>query len=247
MYSRLKTLIRRLLPKSLFFRFEPLLRNIHYNLFYRGSNCYCNVCDKKLRAFIVLSSGNLICPCCGSSDRDRRLFNVLSEKFIGKNLKHLDFSPSRSLFRKLNRVKDHRYIASDISGDFIAHKQFDIVNIEVKEESFDLITCYHILEHVENDLRAMAELYRVLKSGGSCIIQTPFKDGEIYEDFTIKSPNERLIHFGQEDHVRVYSLLGLKDRLEKIGFDVKVLSFSDDSDNQMGYKMREEVLICNKP
>lgn len=87
---------------------------------------------------------------------------------------------------------------------------------------------------------------RVLKKGGSCLVQTPFKKGEIYEDETIKSPKQREIHFGQFDHVRIYSKEGLKERLENVGFNVSLKHFNSDYDNLHGFNKDETVLICKK-
>ncbi len=116
--------------------------------------------------------------------------------------------------------------------------------IPLGNNAFDLIICYHILEHIENDSQAMIELQRVLKPNGSCIIQTPFKEGDIYEDFSIKSPDERLKAFGQKDHVRIYSVEGLQQRLKENGFqDVEIKTFP--AEGRYGF-MEETVLICKK-
>ncbi len=89
----------------------------------------------------------------------------------------------------------------------------------------------------------MNELYRVLKKGGSCIIQTPFKDGEIYEDDSIKTAEDRLKYFGQEDHVRIYSLDGLEKRLNQSGFDVNIEQFNEEENNYNGFNPTEYLLI----
>jgi ubiquinone/menaquinone biosynthesis C-methylase UbiE len=140
---------------------------------------------------------------------------------------------------------DFNYTASDLSGDFIAGKAFDITDIQAEDHSYDLVICYHVLEHVEDDTQAMKELYRIVKPGGHCIIQTPFKEGDIYEDFSIRSPQERLQHFGQDDHVRIYSIEGLKGRLEAAGFKVDIRSFREEASNSHGYKNEDTILICN--
>ena len=114
-------------------------------------------------------------------------------------------------------------------------------------ESFDLIICYHILEHIDNDIKAMNELWRILTKGGYCIIQTPFKEGEIYENNAITSPKEREKHFGQSDHVRVYSINGLTKRLENVGFQVEIRNFREKYENINGLNETETVLICQKP
>ncbi|MBK6500196.1 MAG: methyltransferase domain-containing protein [Saprospiraceae bacterium] len=80
----------------------------------------------------------------------------------------------------------------------------------MENDKFDLIICYHILEHIIEDMLAMKELFRVLKPKGKIIIQTPFLGETIYEDYSINTPELRLKHFGQKDHVRIYAAQGLE-------------------------------------
>lgn len=242
MYSSIKNIILKLVPKRILFHCEFSLRYF-YSLFHSGTKYQCNICDKKLSDFVMLANDRL-CPRCGSLQRTRRLWQILNSDFLSKEAKILDFSPSRSLYRLLKKYP--YYLSTDLSGDFLSKAALDITNIAMESESFDLIICYHILEHIENDIKAMEELYRVLRRGGNCLIQTPFKQGEIYEDATIKSHEEREIHFGQFDHVRIYSIEGLKNRLENVGFKVTTKHFNSEFENLNGFSAEETVLICNK-
>ena len=111
------------------------------------------------------------------------------------------------------------------------------------------MTCYysyHILEHIPEDKKAISELYRILKSQGRCFIQTPFKEGDIYEDLSKQTKEERRLHFGQDDHVRIYSIPSLKERLEHAGFKIEVLQFSEKEENYFGFSSNETVLIATK-
>ncbi|RYJ41865.1 class I SAM-dependent methyltransferase [Flavobacterium beibuense] len=242
MYRLAKKLISKLISKQTLFRYELTLRRA-YATIYSGDKHECGICHKKLSRFIVLENNNILCPNCGSLARDRRLVSLLNSGFLDKGITVLDFSPSRSVYRELNKNSSINYLSTDLSGNFFAKYSFDITNLDLEDESVDLIICYHILEHIENDSKAMSELYRVLKPKGKCIIQTPFKDRDIYEDFSITSPEEREIHFGQDDHVRVYSVNGLKERLEKTGFSVSVNEYKED--NYLGLK-KENILITAK-
>ena len=242
-YKSLKKILHTFIPKSLLFKIEYPLRSIYY-LFYKGDNYQCNICQKDIRNFIT-SHHDKICPRCGSLSRTRRLWQIIDAHFDLDKLSILDFSPSRSIYRILNKEK-FNYTSSDLSGDFISTVSYDITAIDAKDESYDLIICYHVLEHVENDIKAMQELKRVLSRNGSCVIQTPFKTGEIYEDYSIKTPEQRLKHFGQDDHVRIYSAIGLKERLENVGFKVKLKSFEEKPENRNGFKEKELLLICQK-
>lgn len=243
MYNLLKNSITRFIPKKLLFRIEPILRKC-YAVTKQGSNHECIICDFKSSDWVQLPNNDLLCPNCGSLARDRRLWQLVKENYIKNDIQILDFSPSRPLFRKWKKEKNVNHIASDLSGDFMADVAYDITQIVEKENTFDLIICYHILEHVIDDVKAMSELYRVLKPNGTVLIQTPFKEGEIYEDYSITSEAERLLHFGQEDHVRVYSVEGLKTRLESVGFDVIVYRF--ERDTYLGFSANEIVILASK-
>lgn len=243
MYNSLKNSIIRLFPKKLLFRIETVLRKC-YAIFKRGNHHECIICDFKASDWVHLPNHDLLCPNCGSIARDRRLWQISKEQFIKNNIRVLDFSPSRPLFRKWKKEKNIQHIASDLSGDFMADVAYDITQIPEKDNQFDLIICYHILEHVIEDVKAMCELYRVLKTNGTVLIQTPFKEGEIYEDYSITSETERLNHFGQEDHVRVYSVEGLKTRLESVGFKVIVKRFEKDA--YLGFSENELVILASK-
>lgn len=187
-----------------------------------------------------------ICPFCGSLARSRRLWELLQSDYLRENIRILDFSPSRSLYRKFKREENFSYTATDFSGEFLADKQYDITDLDLPDDSFDLIICYHILEHVEDDLKAMLELCRVLKSSGVCIIQSPFKEGDIFEDPSIRTPEERQKHYGQADHVRIYSVGGLAKRLSIAGFQVEVKAFTEKPGNKNGFKEQEYVLVAKK-
>lgn len=242
MYLRIKRFILNIVPKYILFKYEYSFRYFNY-LFFIGNKYECNLCDKNLSNFILLNNDRL-CPRCGSLGRTRRLWQILKDEFLHEGIKILDFSPSRSIYRVM---KDNpNYLSSDLSGEFLSKVAFDITKIDAENESYDLIICYHILEHIEDDIQGMKELLRILKQGGICIIQTPFKVGEIFEDYSIKSPKEREKHFGQDDHVRIYSVEGLKDRLEHAGFHVTIKHFVNDYENLYGFSKDETILICNK-
>jgi SAM-dependent methyltransferase len=241
MYHKLKSILSALLPRRILFRYEPALRFLSY-LPRAGTRFRCTLCGKGLRAFIP-HEADRICPRCGSISRVRRLDRLLEEEFLTPGIRILDFSPSRSLYRKLKKG-NWDYTASDLSGDFLAEARYDITSIDAPDHRFDLVICYHVLEHVEDDRKAMKELRRVTRAGGACIIQSPFRDGSIYEDPSIRSEKDRKAQFGQEDHVRVYSAEGLKGRLKEAGFEVEIRKYREEPGNRYGYKEEEIILLC---
>jgi SAM-dependent methyltransferase len=245
MYSILKNTITQLVSRKLIFKHEETFRNL-YSVFYSGNRYQCNICNKKLRKFISLPNTDSLCPNCGSLKRNRRLWILLENEFLKPNINVLDFSPSRCVYRKMKKIKTIRYQSTDLSGDFIADYMFDITSLAIDNNSLDLIICYHILEHVSDDILAMKELFRVLKPGAKALIQTPFKDGETYENHAITTKKERLQHFGQEDHVRIYSIKGLKERLLSCGFQVEIrFNFVENKKNNLD--SNESILIVTKP
>lgn len=223
LYRLLKQITKQVLPERWLFRYEPAIRKL-FALSYRGKQFHCNICQAGLSKFVELPTGDLLCPFCGSLPRNRRLWELLQERGFLKG-RVLDFSPPGCLYRIMENRENMEYLSTDFAGEFRAHRSYDITRIEEPDSSFDLIICFHVLEHVEDDGAAMRELFRVLKKNGKALIQTPFREGDIFEDNTIRSPEDRLKFFGQKDHVRVYSVEGLKARLAQAGFSVEVWGY----------------------
>jgi len=236
--------IKNILPHKFLKKNEALIRKVIY-IFYKGNQRQCPICQKKLRKLVHLKNGDFLCPYCGSLARHRRLW-VLIKPLLIDGISILDISPPRCFYKKLKKLRDIHYIATDLEGDFVADLNLDLTDTKLPPSEFDIILCYHVLEHIEKDQSAISELYRILKSTGKCFIQTPFKEGDVFEDPSITTTEERKIHFGQEDHVRIYSVQGLKSRLEKAGFKIEILSFSNDTNNFFGFSITEQVLIATK-
>ncbi|EID14766.1 type 11 methyltransferase [Mycolicibacterium phlei RIVM601174] len=104
--------------------------------------------------------------------------------------------------------------------------KMDITDIEFEDNFFDVIYCSHVLEHVQDDRKAMREFHRVLKPAGWAVLQVPITANETFEDPSVTDPVERLRLFGQEDHVRRYGP-DYKERLSGAGFTVDVVEARD--------------------
>jgi SAM-dependent methyltransferase len=230
-----------MVPRRVRLAWEAPLRQVLY-LFFRGDAYRCNICGAGLRRYIRLPD-DLMCPRCGSLSRNRRLYGLLTSEFLRPGVRLLDFSPSRALYRALKATPGIDYVSSDFAGEFVADRHYDLTRLDVPDASVDLITCFHVLEHIVEDQAAMAELHRVLAPGGAALIQTPFKAGTIHEDPTITTPEGRRVAFGQEDHVRTYSADGLATRLGEAGLNVDVREFTDPLDNPRGLAAHEIILV----
>lgn len=243
MYNQLKLIARKLFPASVLKANEDRLRRL-IALRYAGTTYRCNCCGTGLSQFVRLERGDLLCPRCGSLPRNRRLWHILYEQMDIRGLRVLHFSPSPSLAKLLRASPLVEYVTTDYEGEFVADQHYDITRITEPDNRFDLIICYHVLEHIPDDRAAMAELYRVLAPGGVCVVQTPFGEGDIYEDDRVDTPAGRLAAFGQEDHVRVYSVAGLTERLRAAGF--RVLANTYPANHLHGWRAGETVLLAEK-
>jgi SAM-dependent methyltransferase len=239
-------------------------------LLLRGYKFKCPLCDNTLRRFLpggahypvlkekkVIGSGyrlNFKCPCCQALDRERLIYLYLLYKtdIFNKPIKLLHVAPEKSLRKKLQECKNFDYLTADLHSSSVMVKM-DIANIQYPDTSFDVIICNHVLEHIIDDHKAMSELYRILKWGGWAILQVPIslQLHQTYEDMTITKPRERMVAFGQNDHVRIYAR-DYRDRLERVGFKVEEFDWNSDErfggvKNQFGLNEEERVYLASKP
>lgn len=212
---------------------------------YKGDKYRCNICQYSLSDWIYLDRGDLLCPSCGSLGRTRRLHSILESIDLG-GLRILHFSPPSSLRKRYKQNPSIEYSTTDFVGEFEADFNYDILDIDAEDESYDVIICYHVLEHILDDRKAIAELYRILSDRGLLIIQTPFHNLQTDENPEYDTPELRLKHYGQDDHVRIYNAEDLAERLEESDFEVSVRNYESGSSNVHGFKDEEVVLICRK-
>ena len=124
-------------------------------------------------------------------------------------------------------MKNLDYTTADLISPW-ADIKFDVHDIPYDENSFDVIICNHVLEHVLNDKLAISELFRVLKKGGTLIAQVPLDLNlkATFEDPSIIDKAERKKVFGQYDHVRIYGK-DYFDLLDSAGFESHCISFTE--------------------
>ena len=159
-------------------------------------------------------------------------------------------APEQCFLKRFKKLQHIDLVTADLYSPIVDVKA-DICDLPFEDNSFDVIFCNHVLEHIEDDKKAMQELFRVLKKGGMAILQIPqdYSRATTYEDFNITSPEERAKHFGQYDHVRVYGS-DYFDRLRAVGFKVDEVNYSNKlSEKELDrYRlMKGEILpVCFK-
>lgn len=176
----------------------------------------------------TLNKEEYFCPCCGASDRDRLMVEFLKKLEIDKEYHKesmLQIAPAKPVEKWIYRSAPAlKYDSTDLymrDVTFVSDVQ-DMY--QVKSESYDYIICSHVFEHVEDDRKAMRELYRILKEDGFILFLVPIALNitEIDEEWGL-SKEENWRRFGQDDHCRYYSKQGLVERLEEAGFCVHQL------------------------
>ncbi len=194
---------------------------------YRGQQRYCPLCASHLsqfKSFGVVRRENAQCPVCKSLERHRLVwlfFTQHTDLLKGAQRRMLHVAPEEPIERQLRRLPYLDYLTADLH-DPRCMLQMDLTDIPFPEASFDVIYASHVLEHVPDDRKAMAELYRVLKPGGWAVLLVPITHAKTEEGTHITDPQERARLFGQEDHVRGYGP-DFADRLTEAGFSVQCL------------------------
>jgi SAM-dependent methyltransferase len=251
----MKTLYKFLLNKLP----RPLLIRLSYifkffaPLLYKGNSVTCNVCKKSFRKFLSYGSKvahreNVLCPYDLTLERHRLMWYYLENNstfFTQKNLKLLHIAPEQCFHKKFKVQKNLSYLTGDLESP-IADLHFDLHDIPLEENSFDVIFCNHVLEHVQDDHKCMSELFRIMKPGGWGVFQVPidWSRKNTYEDPNIISLEDREQHFWQKDHVRLYGL-DYPNKLEAAGFKVEAFDYHQyiDIEKQESYRFHKDEIL----
>jgi len=249
----LKFLLNKL-PRTWLIRFSGLFTFL-ISPFYRGKKLNCPVCQKSYKTFLPYGYAegirdNRLCPGCLTLERHRLLWLYFKSKtsLFTEHHKVLHVAPEQPFFKRFRKMKNLEYITGDLESP-LADVKMDIQKIPFPDNTFDVVICNHVLEHVDNDKKAMQEVYRILKKGGWAILQVPIdnKRDKTYEDPLIVSAEERTKHFGQYDHRRVHGT-DYGKRLTEAGFTVKEEHFIDEfSQEEIDYHRLpiDEIIYLN--
>ena len=121
-----------------------------------------------------------------SKERDEFIINWISKLPLGTR-----FFDAGAGIQRYKKFTNHLNYTSQDFGEYKGGENFsgekvelwksqncdiisDITDIPVPDNSFDFILCSEVLEHLESPVKAIHELYRIVKPGGELLITAPF-------------------------------------------------------------------------
>ena len=222
---------------------------------YRGNNFEDPIDGRTYRKLLpygrVNVRKNAFSPHSMALERHRLIWLYLKEKtdFFMAPHKFLHIAPEYCFLKPFKNLDNIEYVTGDLISPWASVKM-DITDMPFADNSFDVIMANHILEHIEDEKKALSELYRVMKPGGWGIFQVPldYSLEKTYEDPTITDPLERQKHFLQKDHVRLYGR-DYPQRLEAGGFKVTCDDFARSLDPELAkrYAIANSIIYyCQK-
>jgi SAM-dependent methyltransferase len=161
-----------------------------------------------------------------------------------KDSRVLHIAPERLLANWMKENGVAHYLSGDLYNE--ADIRLNIEHMDLEDAAFDAIICMHVLEHV-NDQKALKEMRRILRPGGTAFIMVPIVEGwdQTYENPSIETDSGRLLHFGQEDHIRYYGR-DVRDRLSNL-FEVEEITAVEPDVSRYALVRGEKIFLCRRP
>ncbi len=253
--QKLSTFFLNIIPRPLLIRLSYLVKPF-VAFFLRGDKYTDPIDGQSYRKFLPYGyekvRENVLAPGTLSLERHRLCWLYLKNEtsFFSSKLKVLHFAPEQAFYKRFRKMKNLEYITTDLNSP-IADVKADICNLPFADNEFDFIICNHVLEHIPDDTKAMEELYRILASNGTAILQIPLENDRqtTFEDDSITDSKERAKIFGQYDHVRIYGM-DYFDKLASVGFSVEAVdytkTFSEEEINTYRLAKGELLPVCKK-
>ncbi|PKQ27640.1 MAG: hypothetical protein CVT63_06895 [Candidatus Anoxymicrobium japonicum] len=216
---------------------------------FRGDKIECSCCGRSFSLFMFSPYMASLCPNCLSFERYRLLCRYLLDEtnFGAREARLLDIAPTWAFQEFCRRHHRVSYLSIDIRSP-LAMRHMDIRALDLPDDHFDILICYHVLEHIDDETKALGELLRVLKPGGRAVIQVPILVEKTVERFELtRAQAEHILKF--PDHLRGYGK-DFSGKLEAAGFAVEVVpfvkKFSRDEIKRYGLDPTEDLYVCRK-
>jgi hypothetical protein len=262
----LQLIARALVPRALR---PPLKRAVYY-----GRRHRCPVCLSHVRRYVaegvdapVLRELDVVggerrlaatCPVCWAGTRTRLLWLYLqrASELLEQPARLLHMAPEPGLHQRLSAAPNLDYHSGDLDParyPFAPEmRKLDLTALPQPDGYFDAVLANHVLEHVEDDWRALAEVLRVLRPGGLALLQVPIarRLDATCEDRAVRTPEQRLQRYGQRDHVRLYGS-DYPERLRRAGFRVEAWTPGELGEDGLVERLdlnpREVVFVARRP
>ena len=215
-----------------------------------GARYRCCICERSVQFFLPYRGGladvpplirqlgvvgsdleNFECPACGCHDRERHLLMYLRSTGLlrlmaGARILHI--APEPYLQRFISDTAPAEYVLGDLNPTRTGIQRIDLQAVPCPADYFDFVLANHVLEHVQDDMQALGEIFRILRPGGYAVLQTPYSGvlTHVFEDRGIQTERACLHAYGQEDHCRLYGR-DIAERFETVGFRPLVGSHSE--------------------
>ncbi|WP_205502744.1 class I SAM-dependent methyltransferase [Rufibacter psychrotolerans] len=247
-------LLKKLLPAKARFSLRKLYW-LSRSWLYLGRNVFCPLCEGSFRTFLPFGSERrpqALCPRCHTVERHRLLWLYLQEQvgITERPLEVLHMAPEPILQQRLKRLLNLRYRSADLTSP-LAMDHVDIQALPYAPATFDLILCSHVLAHVPDDRQALRELRRVLKPGGTLLLQARLHPrATTLEVPQAVTPQQRLQAFGQADRYRNYGQ-DFAHRVAEEGFAVQAVEYAlahpPQERTRMGLGNQELIFVATLP
>ena len=220
----------------------------------KGERYYCPICNKWFRRFNkfgLQGRPNAQCPGCGSLERHRCIWLHLNRRIGSWRAKRkiLHVAPELCIQQAILNLPGIKYIAIDLYDNDGNALKADLTNLPYSSAHFDFLICNHVLEHIQDDKKALGEIKRVLKPRGTALITVPIdlQKCQTFEDETIDTPKKRNELFGHPYHVRICGR-DYGKRIAQSGFQVKETLSTEFSSHKRRIHRINSVIIydCRK-
>lgn len=147
----------------------------------------CPICGYRGPFVDVRSERGLVarcaeCPNCGCSGRHRLeklVLDRLAQSYDFSTKRLLHFAPEPFLSPYFRRVFG-QYTSADLAMEGV-DLRLDLTALEIEDGRYDVVIACHVLEHIRDDRKAIAEIRRILASGGMAVLAVPINSPRTVE------------------------------------------------------------------